>query len=184
MPLVVQVARLAHIKHQATSIRAVAESPMRLALIGGAQPGAPIDYEASLRRQIDELNLSERAQLVGDQSREQVLAWYRRAAAAVNMSPPGLFDKAALESMACGVPTIVANPAFAPLLGKYKDLLLTESPDDAAGLRQRLQAISQLSSAERAEIGAKLRENVVRQHSLPRLVERLMSVLETGELPA
>ena len=184
MPLVAQVARLARIKHQTTTIQAVADLPMRLALIGGVQPGFPYDYEATLRGQIDELDLAERAQLVGDQSREQTLGWYRRATVAVNMSPPGLFDKAALESMACGVPTIVANPAFAPLLGEYADLLLTQSSEDVAGLRQRLAAISQLSPAERAAIGARLRENVVQRHSLPRLVERLMSVIETGELPA
>ena len=52
------------------------------------------------------------------------------------MSPVGLFDKAALESMACGVPTIVGNPAFAPLLGDYADLLLTGDAEDVAGLRE------------------------------------------------
>ncbi len=182
--LIVQVARLSAIKHQATTIQAVSELPVRLALIGGVQPGFPDSYRAGLQSQIDDLGLSARCQLVGDQSREEVLAWYRRAAIAVNMSPPGLFDKAVLESMACGVPTIVANPAFAPLLGEHSDLLLTDSPEDAGGLRERIAQISRLSSRERAAIGAALRENVVRQHSLPRLIERLMSVLQTGELPA
>ncbi len=182
--LVVQVARLSAIKHQATTIQAVGELPVRLAVIGGVQPGFPDSYRDGLQSLIDDLGLSARCQLVGDQSREEVLAWYRRAAIAVNMSPPGLFDKAVLESMACGVPTIVANPAFAPLLGEHSDLLLTDSPEDVGGLRERIAQISQLSSQERAAIGAALRDNVLRQHSLPRLIERLMSVLQTGELPA
>lgn len=182
--LIVQVARLSAIKHQATTIRALGELPVRLALIGGVQAGFPDSYRDGLQSLIDDLGLSARCQLVGDQSREEVRTWYRRAAIAVNMSPPGLFDKAVLESMACGVPTIVANPAFAPLLGEHSDLLLTDSPEDVGGLRERIAQISRLSSQERAAIGAALRENVVRQHSLPRLIERLMSVLQTGELPA
>ena len=182
--LIVQVARLSAIKHQATTIQAVSELPVRLALIGGVQPGFPDSYRAGLLEMIDELGLSARCQLVGDQSRGEVLAWYRRAAIAVNMSPPGLFDKAVLESMACGLPTIVANPAFALLLGEHSDLLLTDSPEDIGGLRERIARISRLSSGERAAIGAELRENVLRQHSLPRLIERLITVLQTGELPA
>lgn len=183
-PLVVQVARLSAIKNQATTIRAVGQLPVRLALIGGVQPGFPDSYRAGLQSLIDDLGLSARCRLVGDQSREETLAWYRRAWVAVNMSPPGLFDKAVLESMACGLPTIVANPAFAPLLGEHSDLLLTDSPEDVRGLQERIARISQLSSGERAAIGAALRNHVARQHSLPRLIDRLMSVLQTGELPA
>ena len=183
-PLVVQVARLSAIKNQATTIRALGDLPLRLALIGGVQPGFPDSYRAGLQSLIDDLALSRRCQLLGDQSRDEVLAWYGRATIAVNMSPPGLFDKAVLESMACAVPTIVANPAFAPLLGEHSDLLLTDSPADVAGLHERIARISRLSGRERAAIGNLLRENVLREHSLPRLIERLMSVLQTGELPA
>lgn len=183
-PLVVQVARLAAVKHQATTILALAGIKARFALIGGAQPGAPRAYEEELRALIQRLGIAERCQLVGDTPTAEVRQWYRRASVAVNMSPPGLFDKAALESMACGVPTVVGNPAFAPLLGEYASLLLTAGPEDARGLRDRLARLIEMPSAERAAIGAVLRANVLREHSLPAMVERLMSVLRTGELPA
>ncbi len=182
-PLVLQVARLAAIKHQATVIEAIAGTNANLALVGGVQLGAPGSYETGLRDLIAARGLTAQCQLAGDQRRPQVLGWYRRATIAVNMSPLGLFDKAALESMACGLPTIVANPAFAPLLGAHSDLLLVESPMDIRGLRERILRLSQLSPAERAAIGAVLRVNVLREHSLPRLVERLLSVLQRGELP-
>ena len=182
-PLVLQVARLAAIKHQATSIAAVAETEARLALIGGAQPGSPPAYERELRALIRQLGAEERFRLVGDAPAAEIVGWYRRATVAVNMSPAGLFDKAALESMACGVPTVVCNPAFAPLLGEYAELLLVAGPDDVAGLRERLARLLALSAAERAAIGAVLRSNVRREHSLPALVKRLLAVLRTGELP-
>ena len=182
--LIVQVGRLAAVKQQATTIQAVAGIEARLALIGGAQPGAPQAYEGELRALIQRLGIGERCQLVGDAPAAEVLQWYRRASVAVNMSPPGLFDKAALESMACGAPTVVGNSAFAPLLGEYASLLLTAGPEDVRGLRERLAHLIDISNAERAAIGAVLRANVLREHSLPAMVDRLMTVLRTEELPA
>jgi glycosyltransferase involved in cell wall biosynthesis len=182
-PLVVQVARLAAIKHQATTIEAVARTDARLALIGGVQAGAPQQYERRLQELVGRLGLEERCQLLGDLPAMEARDWYRRATVAVNMSPAGLFDKAALESMACGVPTVVCNPAFAPLLGEHAALLLTDGPDDVSGLRDRLERLIALPATERAEIGGQLREMVRREHSLQRLSERLLSVLTTGELP-
>lgn len=184
LPWVVQVARLAAVKHQAATIQAVAGAEARLALIGGVQPGYPRQYEAQLRELIQRLGFEERCQLLGDARAAEVLQWYRQATVAVNLSPAGLFDKAALESMACGVPTVVCNPAFAPLLGDHAPLLLTDGPQDARGLRERLARLFALSAAERTAIGAALRENVRREHSLPAMVERLVAVLRTGELPA
>ena len=182
-PLVVQVGRLAAIKHQATTIKAVAATAGALALIGGVQAGASGEYERRLVGMAQELGLAERCHFTGDLPAAEVRDWYRRATMAVNMSPVGLFDKAALESMACGVPTIVCNPAFASLLGEHGDLLLTAGPDDVAGLRERLERLFALSPAERAAIGARLRDGVLRQHSLDGLTERLLAVLRTGELP-
>ncbi len=181
--LVVQVGRLAAIKHQATTIAAVAGTDARLALIGGVQAGYRSDYERRLVNLARELGLEERCSFMGDQPAAEVRDWYRRATVAVNMSPVGLFDKAALESMACGVPTVVSNPAFAPLLGNYADLLLTAGPEDVAGLRGRLERLFALSDQERAEIGRQLREGVMRGHSLASLTRRLLAVLRTGELP-
>lgn len=182
--LVAQVGRLAAIKHQATTLAAVAGTGANLALIGGAQAGASRKYERSLVEMTRELGLVDRCHFAGDLSAAEVRNWYRRATVAVNMSPVGLFDKAALESMACGVPTIVCNPAFAPLLGEYADLLLTRDAGDVAGLRDRLERLFALSDEERFAIGRQLRENVLREHSLDNLTGRLVAVLRTGELPA
>ena len=182
-PLVVQVGRLAAIKHQATTIQAVAGTAGELALIGGVQAGSAPGYEQTLKETVGRVGMNERCRFTGDLPAADVRDWYRRATVAVNMSPVGLFDKAALESMACGVPTIVCNPAFAPLLGEYVELLLTAGPDDVAGLRDRLERLFALPHEERAEIGRRLREGVLREHSLGGLSGRLLAVLRTGELP-
>ena len=179
-PLIVQVGRLAGIKHQATTLRAMAGVDARLALIGGGQDSP---YEAQLRQLVRQNDLSQRVQFTGAVSADEARHWYSRADIAVNMTAAGSFDKAALESMACGLPTVVCNPAFAPLLGRHRELLLCAGPDDVAGLRNRLERLLSLSADERRAIGMDLRRQVQSQHSLPGLIAKLMAVLETGELP-
>ena len=182
-PLVVQVGRLSAIKHQKTTIEAAAGTKAALTLIGGVPAHHPKDYARELEALTARLKLDERSQLTGDLPPQEVRDWYRRATVAVNMSPVGLFDKSALESMACAVPTIVSNPAFAPALGKYRQLLLTAGPQDVDGLRERIAGLLRRSADERADIGQSLRANVLRQHSLNALMPKLLAVLQTGELP-
>ena len=182
-PLVVQVARLAAIKHQKTTIQAVAATGADLTLVGGVQAGYPGSYAHELEEMVRQLKLADRSRLTGDLPPAAVRGWYRRATIAVNMSPVGLFDKAALESMACAIPTVVCNPEFGDLMGDYRHLLLAEGPHDAAGLRDRIEGLLSLSAAERARIGQSLRANVVRKHSLAALIPALLAVLQTGELP-
>lgn len=181
-PVVIQVARLAAIKNQDTSIQAIAETDAHLILVGDVQRGYPDMYKTELKALARSLHLAERVTFAGDLTATAVRDEYRRSAIAVNMSPVGLFDKAALESMACGVPTIVSNPEFAPLLGDYVDLLLVNSPHDITGLQTRINRLLDMSEADRAQIGQVLRKAVIGQYSLSRLTERLVQVLQTGEL--
>lgn len=179
---VVQVARLMPIKHQETLMHAVERlDDARIVLVGGSPQDVDDGYEHRLRNLANGLNLGARAVFAGAQPLELVREYYRRALVAVNLSPPGLFDKAALESMAIGLPTIVANPAFDPLLGEHTDLLRVASPDDVDGLTTRLQRLLAMSAAEREAIGTTLRQRVVEAHSLDGLIARLTNVLRTGE---
>ncbi|PJF24674.1 MAG: hypothetical protein CUN53_16635, partial [Phototrophicales bacterium] len=106
----------------------------------------------------------------------------RGATVAVNLSPPGLFDKAALESMAVGTPTMVSSAGFDDLLGEYAPLLRIPDPEDDRALADALRYVLALSMPERKAVGRALRERVVAAHSLDRLIPRLVSVLRTGEM--
>ena len=179
---IVHVARLMPIKHQATLIRAAASVPgTRAVLIGDVPPGQDTAYPSQLASLAAELGTEDRVAFAGAQSAEGVRDAYRAAFAAVNLSPPGLFDKAALEAMACAVPTLVANPAFDDLLGDDAALLRTAGPDDADGLAERLRALLAMPETERAALGLRLRERTAAAHSLDGLIERLVRVLKTGE---
>lgn len=181
---VIHVARLMPIKQQATLIRALDHVPAANAVFVGAVPAGQEQYQMYADRLRDlaaDLHISDRVTFTGGLLMPAVRDAYRRAAVAVNLSPPGLFDKAALESMATGVPTLVSNAAFDDLLGEHVDLLRIAAPDDVAGLADRLRRVLALSPGERARIGADLRARVIESHSLARLMPRLVSVFATGE---
>jgi glycosyltransferase involved in cell wall biosynthesis len=93
-----------------------------------------------------------------------------------------LFDKAALESMACGTPTVVSSPAFDSLLGEHVAALRLDSPEDVDGLVARLRALLALQEDKRRAMAHDIRERVIAAHSLERLMPRLVNVLRTGEL--
>ncbi len=179
--LIVHVARLMPIKHQATLIRAMPDVPeARAVFVGDVPPQVDPAYRHELEALASELGVSGRVTFAGHQSPEQVRDWLRSAAVAVNLSPPGLFDKAALESMAVGVPTLVASAAFDDVIADARFRLA--APDDHADLASRLRDLLALPDADRRALGLAQRERVVAAHSLDGLIARLVSVLNTGEV--
>ncbi|MEM6529666.1 MAG: glycosyltransferase family 4 protein [Chloroflexota bacterium] len=180
-PTVVQVARLQAIKNQDSLLHALAHLPenVHAAVIGAVPEGEDAGYLASLRKLQQDLGLTERVQFTGGLSAERVRHHYRQAAVAVNLSPPGLFDKAALESMATGTPTIVSNPAFDDLLGDWCDLLRVDYPVEPEQLAQRIAGVIALPADAHNRMTATLRENVMAAHSLDALIPRLVKVIES-----
>jgi glycosyltransferase involved in cell wall biosynthesis len=170
------------IKHQATLIRALAEiTDARSVFVGDEPPEGSGAYRRDLEALARDLGVAGRVTFARSLAPVGVRDRFWQATAAVNLSPVGLFDKAALESMACGVPTIVSNPAFDPLLGEYSPRLRINSPDDHAGLAARLRGVLALTPDERAAMTAAIRARVMAAHSLDGLIARLASVLTTGE---
>jgi glycosyltransferase involved in cell wall biosynthesis len=183
-PTIIHVARIMPIKHQATLIRALTQLPAARAVFVGDVPIGQEQhrpYADELKALADDLNVSDRVTFAGGLLPPAVRDAVQRATIAVNLSPPGLFDKAALESMATGIPTIVGSHAFDDLLGDQAALLRLDSPDDVDGLVERTRTLLALSPDERAQIGHKLRARVIESHSLDRLMRRLVNVFATGE---
>lgn len=179
------VARLSPIKHHETLLHALAELPgARAILVGGTPPGQDSAYETRLRDQAKALGLEDRVEFTGGQTPAGVRAAYGKAAVSVNLSPPGLFDKTALEAMACGVPTIVSNSGFGRALAGRADLLLIDNETDPRLLAAKLRSVLALPAEERERIGLSQRQAVIDHFSLHVLIPRLVSVINTGELPA
>lgn len=180
-PRIVYVARLTEIKQQHILIEAAKDLNCEIVLIGDIPDGYKDSYKQRLLGLVDELGIKEKVIFAGAQTAEQVRDWYRSATIAINLSPVGLFDKAALEAMACTIPIIVSNPAFLPLTSDFQNILYISAPDDVLALKAQLQTILGLSFEERQRIGKQLRERVLEEHSLKALVPKLISVMHTGE---
>lgn len=182
-PEIVMIGRLSRIKRQDWLLRAASllaarpeMGPFHVRLIGGPVKGAP-DYPAMLRALAASLDPAPPVEFVGPLPYEQALAALAQSAIAVNLSPAGSFDKAALEPMVAGKPTIVTNPDLLPLLGDAADLLYLSGDAGDAALAERLAALLALSPDERAAIGADLRARTLAAHSLDGLMDRIVALM-------
>lgn len=180
-PLILAVGRIAPIKHHHVFIEvagALREMGIdaRFAIAGAPATEEGVRYQAQLQGRIAALGLGDRVQLLGAVRDQALVALYRRASIVTNLSPVGLFDKAALEAMMTARPVLVTSPAFDSLLGEYADLLHTDSPDQVAPITQKLAVLLRLSADQRAGIGAALRGRAVAAHSLNSLMARLVEL--------
>ncbi len=185
-PLLVSVGRISPIKDLLTLVRAVKVLErrgrnVRCAIVGGPTERDPRHAE-EIGAEIDALGLAGKVRMAGPARRDEVVEWHRRCFAHVNLCPDGALDKAALEAMACGKPSIVANRGFMDVLGKWKDLLLFRhgDPRDLASAVERL---LETAAADREAMGMDLRRKVVEDHDLDRLAERLMCVFREVSAP-
>ena len=179
LPLLLSVGRLSPIKDLMTLIEAARllqqrGYEVRCALVGDA-PKRDRAYAEAVRQKVTGLELNGMVQFVGAVSNEQVAHWYRRCFAHINLCSTGALDKAALEAMACGKPSFVANEGFHETLGRAADWLLFRH-GDPQDLAQKIERLMQLDETERQVIGADLRQSVVERHSLKRLADILVGL--------
>lgn len=171
---ILSVSRIAPIKHLEILVQAVhaLTMPYQLTITGKADPGQE-DYAAQLQAAA-----SAHTHFTGGKSYEQLVQSYQQADVMVNLSATGSMDKAVLEALACGVPVICANTAYADFLAPWRDLLYLKAPS-AEALAERLSRLAALPSPDRQALGAQLREAVLREHSLNGLVNRLLRVMQS-----
>jgi glycosyltransferase involved in cell wall biosynthesis len=175
------VGRLSAIKDLGTLIKAVHTLrrhgyDARCALVG-ASSETDQPYVDSLRRLVQELDLDGTVQFTGGVRNEQLVAWYRKSFAHVNLCPTGALDKAVLEAMACERPSLVANEGFRETLNGWGERLLFRhgDPDD---LVEKLDRLLQMQDGERAAMSADLRKNVIARHNLEHLAKKLVGTFE------
>ncbi len=91
----------------------------------------------------------------------------------INATPKGSFDKSILEAMACGTIPLVCNESFREILPP--ELLFKEG--DVHDLSFALELLMSLRQEQRDKIGEQLRETVVQEHSLARLMDGIFETI-------
>jgi glycosyltransferase involved in cell wall biosynthesis len=183
---ILSVSRISPVKRLETIIEAAHrlaqdDHDFCLRIVGNVYPHDEA-YARQLHHMVENLNLEDKVEFAGEVPHHAIAQEYQSANVMINMSNTGSVDKAVLEAMACGMPVITANEAFEPILARWGQHLLT--PMDAPDvLAERIQRVAAMTVQERTKLGQDLRELVLREHSLDRLTEILLSIFRTGELP-
>jgi glycosyltransferase involved in cell wall biosynthesis len=177
---IVSVGRLAPIKNHHLLIEAAAilrkrgHRDFEVRIAGGDTPENQT-YPQRLYKLVTERHLEQHVRFLGAIPYREMPSLYQQAALTVNLRRPGGMDKAVLESMACGVPVMVHNSTFLPLLGHERSALWCEDLAPAR-IADQLEPLLRASPQERAAVGAILAERVRARHSLDGLMERLVGV--------
>jgi glycosyltransferase involved in cell wall biosynthesis len=95
--------------------------------------------------------------------RAEVPDLFAKADLLINNMEAGAPDKVVYEAAAACLPVLASNPVFDELFAGFPLSFERASPESLA---DRLRWFSALGSAERAEIGRRLRERVARHHSV------------------
>ena len=184
-PMILCAGRLSPVKDHPTLLKAAwllnqnGSSLFRVVIIGGPATHRDEAYLLSLYEQVKELGLEEIVDFKPAVTMEKLPSWYRRCTVVVNMTPTGSGDKVVWEAMACGRPCIVANEGFTETLGRYADPCLY-AYGDSEQLAARLKWLLSVPQSERVEMGRYFRQQVESMHSLDRLAQNLVNILESA----
>jgi glycosyltransferase involved in cell wall biosynthesis len=142
-------------------------------IIGGIGMSSDQEFIDRLKKIVENKNLSAVMEFAGPIANKKVVNFLQSADLFVNMSHTGSLDKAILEAMACGLPVLSCNESLPEVLGPHQDMLVFPKKDFKQ-LADKIKAIYDLSDKERLKLGNKLREIVVRNHSLVNFVNNIL----------
>ncbi len=178
---IIAIGRIAPIKRIDLMVEALAKLKqslqdvrIQLLLVG---PVAENDrpYAEAIERRSHELGISASVELLGPIPRAELPELLSRSDVAINLSPPGSFDKSALEAMACALPLVTTNPALGHIVAEVCDRLHVAS--SAWVIACALVELYNRGDEGRLAIGSTLRSLVMRDHSLQHLIDSLLPLL-------
>lgn len=176
---IVSVGRITPIKNLDTLIKAVALLRDKginatVTLIGAPVYPSDTVYLESLKQLAEEQGVSGQITFTGSVPYAQMPRVYSEQDIAVNAAPTGGMDKAVLEAMACGMPTLVSNEAFAALFGPERSRLLFKQ-NDPQDLAAKIEALCRRDDIPALQQWA--RNQIVQHASLTALAARILRLL-------
>ena len=164
--LVLAVGRITHTKRLDIIIDAFAALPSssKLIIAGGTITQSDQVEWQKLKKRMEDLHLQDRVE-VQWVHRDEMPKLLGRAGLMLHACEGGL-DKAVLEAMSCGCPIISCSIAA-------RDVLPIECIALPDAMKQKALGLLALQPAAKQELGNRLRDIVVLDHSLPKLVNNL-----------
>ncbi len=148
-------------------------------IVGEPLLAGDMAYMDELKKLVQERGLELVVRMEGPIPHSRLPEAYRAAEIMVNASHTGSVDKVVLEAMATGAIPLTCNESFVPLLGDMAESLVFRK-GDADDLAARIQSIFEMNRSERDSLAARLREIVVKNHNLDRLMDRMVGKMGDG----
>jgi glycosyltransferase involved in cell wall biosynthesis len=150
------------------------DEKFRFTIMGA--PAIPGDarYVRALREEIAKRPYSGKVEVVGPKAHSALPGFLNMQDVFLNFSTTGSIDKAVLEALSMGVPVVTTNAAFEELLEPFDLYIAHPNVEVLADTIDHA-----MNRPDRAAVVATLRNKVVAEHSLVRLVPRLLRALES-----
>jgi len=179
---IITVGRISPVKDYETLIKAVELLcsnklffRLQVDIIGGAGLPDQKKYLNKLKKAVKDKKLDNVVNFVGAVPNKDIARYLKSADIFVNMSHTGSLDKAILEAMACGLPVLTCNEALKDVLSKYKEALMYIK-GDYKELAKKIKLLLYAKKKEREKIGRDLRDIVIKEHSLERLIKKIIAL--------
>jgi glycosyltransferase involved in cell wall biosynthesis len=174
----IYVGRISPIKDIKTLLRAYSVlqkegKQLSLTLVGGAT----LDIEKTYKKELEEYIETEGLRgitFAGAIPNDALPTHLCEADVFINPSHTGSLDKTGLEAMSAGLVLLTCNEAYEAVLGEHRDTLMFKKGDEE-DLIAHLRPF--FSVERRVEMGLKLRDIVVREHSIKGLVGKISTIL-------
>ncbi len=174
---IISVGRISKIKNYETLIKAAEilkkkTLSFKINIVHRTPKGKKqIGYFNELNKMIEERDLNDYVKFIGEVPNIALIRNYWLSDFSVNLCPTGAPDKAVLETMACGIPTLVANETFRKDFGSYADQLIFKY-GNARDLADKLDYL--MCGDQLEEMGQYLRKQVVENHNLDNLLTEII----------
>jgi glycosyltransferase involved in cell wall biosynthesis len=182
------VGRFSPVKGYETILKALsrpalaARADLDVTLLGGVHSESEAHYLDSLKACARQRGLEQRVRFVEGMPHAEIVPTYQQATLFASASRTGSLDKAVLEAVACGLPPLVCNPAFADLFGAHWPSL-SFPPDEADALAVRLADWLGRSPAERRALAGELRVGIARCHSVDHWADAVVGMIQRRLAP-
>lgn len=175
---IISIGRISPVKDYETLIDAVGilikkGIILKLSIIGGVGLREQEEYLLNLKKMVKEKGLKEIINFIGPISNKNIVEYLQKSNLLINTSHTGSLDKAILEGMATGLPIFTCNEAMLEILGDYQKKLMYNKKDFKK-LAEKIEFIVNLDMKERKKISVDLRDIVIKDHSLPNFISKIL----------
>jgi len=142
-------------------------------IVGDVGTKGQENYFKRLKNRVKGEELSGFIKFIGPVPYKDIIPYLRESNIFASMTHTGSLDKAVLEAMSAGLPVVTCGEAFDAVFGEYAEFSMYPKKD-AETLAKKIAYFINLDKEKRDKYGKKMREIVVKEHSLASFVNKVM----------